>query len=141
MVGVGLSRAMVRPWELGGGPPYPFAFAYTNGILAWPRVVGMQAGPSSLAFGIMLLIWLIASRERRKGSLGILVVLFALWGLAWEASYALVGLGGVVLAAYNLWRGPGRAQTLSWAMALLISAPLALLQGGTLTDMARSLLF
>jgi hypothetical protein len=141
MVGVGLSRAMVRPWELGGGPPYPFAFAYTNGILAWPRFVGMQAGPSSLALAVMLLIWLIASRERRRASLAILVVLFALWGLAWEASYALVGLAGVILAAYSLWRGSERAHTLSWAIALLISAPLALFQGGTLTGVARSLLF
>ena len=141
MIGVGLSRALIRPWDLEGGPPYPFAFAYTNGILAWPRFVGMQAGPSSLGLAIMLLIWLLASREKRRASLGILVVLFALWGLAWEASYALVGLAGVLLAAYSLWRGAERAPTLSWVSALALSAPLALLQGGTITQMARSLLF
>jgi len=140
-IDVGFSRAMVRAWEIEGGPPYPFAFAYTNGILAWPRFMGMQAGPSSLALALMLLIWLLASREQRRASLGILVVLFALWGLAWESSYALVGIAGVILAAFSLWRGAERRKTLSWITPLLISAPLVFLQGGTITGMARALLF
>ena len=139
--GAGFSQSMVRPVELGGGPPYAFAFAYNNGILAWPRFMGMQAGPSSLALAVMLLIWLLATRERRRASLGIPAALFALWGLAWESSYVLVGLAGVLLAAFNLRKSADRSQTLSWGIPLLISAPLVFLQGGTITEMARSLLF
>jgi hypothetical protein len=66
-----------------------------------------------------------------------------LWGLTWETSYVLF-MGGILLAAiYQFWRDrslPSGAfrQAL---MAVLLSLPIALFQGGLLTETARQLLF
>jgi hypothetical protein len=140
LIGVGFSRALVRPWLLEGGPPYAFAFAYTNGILAWPRFVAIQAGPSSFGLAVMLLIWLLSSYEKRRASLALMAVLFSVWALAWESSYAMAGIAGVLLLVYGFWKREALKRYLPGTVALLISAPISLLQGGTITQMASRLI-
>lgn len=135
VVGMPLSEALRLGIAMGDGPPAPLSYAFMNGI-GWPIVMAVHAGPSTLSLVIMLLVWLTASRIKKPISLIILTILFSLWALVWESSYGLVLLAGLLIAAY--WFITGRKkldEDFKWTLlALILSAPIALLQGGTTTE-------
>jgi hypothetical protein len=139
-LGVSFSGTLTQPWLVDGGPPLPFPFGYMNGITSWPLFVAAQAGPSTMALSIFLMIWLLHDRTKGVISIFILSILFALWALSWETSYALFIAGVGLVTIYQIWKQRDRRKVNPIFIALLISIPLAIIQGGIITEMVRSLL-
>jgi hypothetical protein len=140
VVGMPLSQAILQGLVLKDGPPAPFLYAFMNGI-GWPLVMAIHAGPSTLSFAILLLAWMVAPRLKGPAAALILLILFSFWGLVWESSYGLFVIGGLGAALYWAWKGKwGQQPAVRWiTLALVLSIPVALLQGGTITEMARGL--
>lgn len=142
VVGMPLSLAIRQGIIIGDGPPAPFLYAFMSGI-GWPVVMAIQAGPSTMSLVLLLLTWLLAPRIKRPAALFILVIMFSLWAIVWESSYGVFLAAGVITGLYWLWqRSDGTENMYRWvAMALLISAPIALFQGGTITEIVRKIMF
>ena len=139
-LGVSFSGTLTQPWLVDGGPPIPFPFAFMNGITSWPLIMAAQAGPSTLALSIFLLIWLLHDRTKDVISILVISILFALWALSWETSYALFISGWGLITIYQIWKYRDRRMVNPTLIALLISIPLVIVQGGIITEMVRSLL-
>jgi hypothetical protein len=140
VVGMPLSQALLQGLVLKDGPPAPFLYAFMNGI-GWPLVMAIHAGPSTLSFAILLLAWMVAPRLKGPSAVLVLLILFSFWAVVWESSYGLFVIAGLAAAAYWGWKhGWSQQPFVRWiALALLLSIPFALLQGGTITEMARNL--
>jgi hypothetical protein len=136
-----LPRALTSAWGIDGGPPQGLPFAFVNGILQ-PFVLYLQAGPVSLGLICLLLLLTLYPTRSTRWSWVVLVALLALWALAAEAEYVLFAIG-LALALVFLWarrKDSADRVGLRSAFAILgLSAGIALLQGGTLTEMARSI--
>jgi hypothetical protein len=131
------TSALLAGLDSSTGPPFPFNIAYLNSIKSWPRFIALQAGPGTLAIVILILIWLLASRSKRSYSFLILIILFSMWGLSWEATYGLFLLGGIVVTIIN-WIGSRKISTISpVSLAMFLSVPVVLIQGGTITELLR----
>jgi len=141
MAGFPVSQAIRQAYILQDGPPTPFYFGFLNGF-GWPLVMNIHIGSSTYSFILFLLIWMLASRMQRRSSILVLSLLLALWALVWESSYGAFLMAGVIAAAYWIWKQKrGQDGWVGWmAAALLISLPLAILQGGTVTELARAAL-
>ena len=139
-LGVSFSGTLTQPWLVDGGPPIPFPFAFMNGITSWPLIMAAQAGPSTLALSIFLLIWLLHDRTKDVISILVISILFALWALTWETSYALFISGWGLITIYQIWKHRDRRMFNPTLISLLISIPLVIVQGGIITEMVRSLL-
>jgi hypothetical protein len=138
-LGVSFSETLTQPWLVDGGPPIPFPFAFMNGITSWPLIMAAQAGPSALALSIFLLIWLLHDRTKDVIAIFVITILFALWALSWETSYALFISGWGLITIYQFWKHRDRRKLNPTLMALMISIPLVIVQGGIITEMVRSL--
>lgn len=134
------SQALLASWPVDGGPPIPYPFAFINGILQ-PFVMAHQ-GPSTFSVLFFLLLWVLFPRISGRASIACLAAVLAMWALVWESSYALLALGLVGFAGvYYVKKRHLQLPNLTAALvALLASAPLVLLQGGTFTEMARGML-
>jgi hypothetical protein len=140
LIGKPFSEALLAGWPVDGGPPFPYLFAFLNGILQ-PFVMAHQ-GPNTFSLLILLLLWLLLPRLAGRWSGLILAPVLAMWALAWETSYALFLIGLFGMTIFYYWRS--RTLELPYLKvalwAAVASIPLALLQGGTFTEMARGLL-
>jgi hypothetical protein len=151
--GAPFSQALLQGWPLDGGPPVPILFAYVNGIFS--PLTMQQAGSSLLSAAILILLLLIFPRIAHRFTWTLLGIVLALWALVWETSYGLFAIGGA--AALVVWtimqvradRSPG-GKFISFVktlvlhpgfLALAVSVPFALLQGGTLTETLRQAVF
>lgn len=136
-----LPRALTSTWGIDGGPPQALPFAFVNGILQ-PLVLYLQAGPVSLGLICLLLLLTLYPTRSTRWSWVVLVALLALWALSAEAEFVLFAMG-LALACLFLWarrKDSVDLVGLRTALAVLgLSAGVALLQGGTLTEMARSI--
>jgi len=140
VVGMPLSEALRLGITMGDGPPTQLGYAFMNGI-GWPAAMAVNAGPSTLSLVIMVLVWLTASRIKKPLSFLILTILFSMWALVWESSYGLVLLAGLFIAVY--WLITGRKnldEKFKWTLlAMVISAPIAIFQGGSITEIFRKI--
>lgn len=141
LIGKPFSDALISGWPVDGGPPMAYMFGFLNGIME-PMVMAHQ-GPNTFSVLILLLLWLLLSQLANRWSTLILVAIFSMWALAWEASYGLFMLGLFAFAALYWWRE--RTLNLPYLkpalIAALVSIPVVLLQGGTFTELARDLIF
>ncbi len=137
-----LSEMLSASWLADGAPPVDFLFAFMSGV-ADPLSIA-HAGLHILHVILLFLVLLLAGRMRSPISFLVLVMLFGLWALVWETSYLLFVLGGTLASLHSLrlhgWRLWTTWPALPLAAALLLSVPVALLQGGVLTELARLLL-
>lgn len=140
LIGLPFSQALLAGWPVDGGPPMPYPFAFLNGILQ-PFVMAHQ-GPNTMSVLILLLLWLLIPRQNGRVAVAVLAAVMAMWALVWESSYALLALGLVGFATiyYLLKRNLNLPYLASTLLALGLSVPLALLQGGTFTELARGML-
>jgi hypothetical protein len=141
LIGKPFSAALSSPWPVDGGPPLPYMFGFLNGIMD-PMVMAHQ-GPNILAVLILLLVWLLIPRLSARESLLLLAVLFSTWALAWETTYGLFVLGLIVYSAVTFWKNGdlNQPQMKPMLFAAALSIPIVLLQGGTLTELARDFVF
>jgi hypothetical protein len=131
------SQVMTSLRPESSGPPVSFINAYMNGIEAWPLFVSIQAGPGTLSFICLFLIWLLANRSARRYSFLILVMIFSIWALAWESTFGLFVVGAVLVTLYFWWKQGNIRSIRQEAWALLLSLPIVIFQGGTVTQILR----
>jgi hypothetical protein len=131
------TSALLAGLESFTGPPFSFNIAYMNSIKSWPRFISLQAGPSTLAIVILFIVWLLASRSKRKLSFIILIMLFSIWGLSWEATYGLFLIGGTAVTIINWIRSRKISSIPQVSLAMFLSIPVVILQGGTVTELLR----
>lgn len=140
-IGKPFSEALASGWTIDGGPPMDYIFGFLNGIMD-PLVMAHQ-GPNIFSVLIFLLLWLLLTRLKQRGSFLLIALCFATWALAWETTYALFVVGLFLFAGMSWWRWKSlEFENFKPALyAALLSFPIVLLQGGTLTEMARNLIF
>jgi hypothetical protein len=140
-IGKPFSEALISGWTIDGGPPMQYMFGFLSGLME-PFVMAHQ-GPNILSIFILLLVWLLLPRLSTRWAALPLAAVLGMWALTWETTYALFIIGLFLFAAIYYWRQRNLAlpdlKPVLWAA--LLSAPIALLQGGTLTEMARDLFF
>ncbi len=141
LIGRPFSEALFSPWLVDGGPPMPYIFGFLNGVMD-PLVMAHQ-GPNTYSVLIFLLVWLLALRLNNRWGVACLAVVLAMWALVWEATYALFMLGlfafvGLVFLRERKLVLPQMRPVLG---AALISGLLVLVQGGTITELVRELIF
>jgi hypothetical protein len=134
-----LATALLGNWKIDGAGPLPFPFAFYTGINQ-PYVMA-YTGISGSGILILLVLLLIFTRGRYWTSALVSVALLAALAIANEIALLLLLLGfGIVIVVWLIrnqsWRLP--RGLLSWTGVLVISGVFALLQGGLLTEIARS---
>jgi len=142
VVGMPLSQAIYQGVVLDDGPPAPFLFAFM-GSFGWPFVMALQIGPSVFSFIILLLVWMLAPRMKGKAAAAVLMILFSFWAIVWESSYGLFLIAGLIMTVITLWnQSRGTEKWVRWTIiALLLSIPFAIFQGGTITETIRKIGF
>lgn len=140
-IGKPFSEALAAGWTIDGGPPVDYIFGFLNGIMD-PLVMAHQ-GPNIFAVLIFLLVWLLLTRQAKPWSFLLVAILFSMWALAWETTYALFIVGLLLYAGLNYWqqRNLNQPHLKATLYAALLSFAVVLLQGGTFTEMARDMLF
>lgn len=139
-IGLPFSKAIFTDWIIGGGPPNPYPYGFVNGIFR-PLLMA-HSGTSTFAFAVVLMIWLLISSDMKKSSFWIFALLFAQLALIWETTYGLLMLAIGITFVWNFLIKHSKDNT--WFKTLfkaaLISIPIVLLQGGTFTEIAHSMI-
>ena len=139
-----LAEALFRSWVIDGGPPVPFPYAFANGILN--PLTFDWAGASSLPLLAILLIFMFSGRRNLK-PVGILLLGSAVLSLALSAEhiFVLVELGVGIAALIFIFKQKTSfrqiASTFAGQLLLIVIAAglLSLVQGGVITEIARSI--
>ncbi len=137
-MGLPFSKALFADWVIGGGPPHAYPFGFINGIMK-PLIMS-HSGTESLAFAIVLMIWLFTSVQWKPSAKWILAILFAQLALTWETNYALLA---IVIACLLLVKILIHKKSKNSVLQMLVcsgilSIPLVLLQGGTIHEIVKS---
>ena len=148
-----LIDALIRPWAIVGGGPLPFPFAYHNGLFV--PIISILGSTGALPFlTILLLLLIVPRRELSWAGAAALTLLMANLALSAEHLFAFLWIGLAVVLLTTAWQDrrqslPGQQQQarrllrsvwLRWAAVLAVSAALSLVQGGFITESARSVL-
>jgi hypothetical protein len=140
-----LISALARPWVIEGGGPFPFPFAFHNGIFI--PVIFMLGSSGAMPFFTTLLLLLLADRHRfSMASVAIFSLIFASLALSAEHLFVFLWVG-IALAGSAAILIKRRSQApvsnqlwLPWGAILAISGVLSAFQGGYLTEAAHNLL-
>jgi hypothetical protein len=138
-----LAQALSRSWVIDGGPPVPIPYAFANGILN--PLTFDWAGASSLPLLAVILILMLSGRLRLKWS-GLLILFSAFLSLALSAEHIFIlvnlGVGFAILVMIARRQISLRKIMFSfWGQLLavvIIAAALSLVQGGVITELART---
>jgi hypothetical protein len=136
-----LSAALTSPWNIDGGGPIAFPFAFING-LASPLTLAMSA-TSALNFVTIMLLLMLSRRWRDARGGVVMVILLA--SLAFIAEYDYVVLFPALVLAWIVYciikRSLQWPRSLTrWAVALAVSAVFVAFQGGVLTQIIEGFL-
>jgi hypothetical protein len=140
-----LISALARPWIIEGGGPFPFPFAFHNGIFV--PVIFVLGSTGAMPFFTTLLLLLLGHHHRfTLGSIAIFSLIFASLALSAEHLFVflwigifLAGLGAFLLNRRS--QSPLPAQLWRpWAAILAASAVLSAIQGGYLTEAAHNVM-
>ncbi len=131
------SLSAVLPMEASPKIGYPFAFL--DGIN--PSYVMAHGGEGTIIPFLFMLALLLIGRSTRRLAVVLYAILFSFWGLASETSFVLFGIGwgGMALVKFIRQRKAFLQDPafLFPTLGLLLSIPLILAQGGTITAMAQ----
>ena len=133
-MGADLSTMLGRFWNTQGGGPIPFPFAFINGI--FPPLNFALGGGGALPQMTVVLLLLLARRRWRPSTGLVYGLALASLALTGEHLFALLWAG--FLAASLLGRRPP-VRFAGWGWVLWPSLAFALLGGGVITEVARSL--
>ncbi len=131
-----LFEALTRPWVLEGAGPFPYPFAFVNGVN--PPLVMALGGFGALPVLLLVLLLLTGSRWKHWAG-GILVtILFAALALTNEVLFGLLAGGALIVLIVSLVVRRRWARSLwPWVIVAAAAGGLSLVQGGILTDVAR----
>ena len=137
-----LVEALAGSWVVAGSGPIPFPFAFVNGVNA-PAIM-THNGYGLLPGVILLLLLLLAGKQRTWKTVFPLATLLASLALANEVDFILLYLG--ILLVGVLWviqnktiRPPASARF--WISVIILSGIFTLLQGGMATEVLYGRLF
>jgi hypothetical protein len=147
--GTDLYTILSSPWKIEGGGPFPFPFAFVNGV--FPSLSFALGGSGALPQMTVLLLLLLAGRSRRPLAALVYALVLAslaltgehLFGMIWAGIFLATMIIIVQAARSRRHAVPIRqaARRLAlWGAVLLVSAVLALTGGGVITEIARGLL-
>lgn len=149
--GPDLFTVLYSPWKIEGGGPFPFPFAFTNGVAQPLNMALASAGALPQA---TLLLLLLLARRRWTPLQGILYgLLLASLALTAEHIFGFI-LGGVALTGLGIllkfWRDKARhfsarwntalAQLGNWLWVLVPAVLLAVVAGGVIHGVLRDLI-
>jgi hypothetical protein len=129
-----LISALSRPWIIEGGGPFPFPFAFHNGIFV--PVMFALGSTGAMPFFTTLLLLLLGHHHRfTLGSTAVFSLIFAfLW-------IGIFLAGSAAFLLNRRWQSPIPAQLWRpWAAILAISGVLSAVQGGYLTEAMHNML-
>ena len=140
-----LAAAISRPWVIDGAPPVPIPYAFANGI-SNPLTFDW-GGAASLPFLAMILILMLSGRLKLKWS-GLLLLGSAFLSLALSAEHIFIlldfGIGLAVFILILLRRFSPRQIMSSFfgqfIGIIFFATALSLVQGGVITELARTYL-
>jgi hypothetical protein len=136
-----LQSLLNGPWLIEGSGPVPFPFAFVSGI-SQPAILAL--GGFGIFYGVILLVLiLVAPHLRSPWAWPLIVILLSSLSLANEIFFVSMSAGLFLMAAF--WAVTRRSikfpsSLRSWMIAFASAALVAFLQGGALTDLAKSLL-
>lgn len=134
------SQALFMKFTVIPGPPTPYLFGFYNGIYSSYHL--FHTGEYTLTIAILVLIWLLSTRISSWKCLPILVSLWAHLSLTSESAYGLIALAIAPIFIY--WKAISRAalpKSLNiLSIALLISIPIAIFQGGAVTELIKDVI-
>ena len=137
-----LAAALNSTWTVSGGPPVGIPFAFVNGMNE-PLVLGIQAATAPMARALLFMLLLTLRRDRSAWAMLVWTSTLALLALTWETDFLVYGGTLLGIAVWlRFWRrGMLLGRSLKWAAASVAAAGLiSLVQGGTLTEIARGAL-
>jgi hypothetical protein len=136
-----LIQGLRSAWIVEGGPPTAIPFAYVSGVLQ-PFSISMHSPAIGMSRALLALFVLLGGRTRGGRGVISLGLILAAWALAWETDFLLAGVGSAALAG-ALWfrkpRQPAYRLALRLLGAFALAGVLAIVQGGTLTEIVRLL--
>jgi hypothetical protein len=138
--GANLYSALVSKWNIEGGGPVPFPFAFVNGIYS-PMVMHWN-GMGEIPLVILLLLLLTYRRWNGWRSVVVTTALLAALALANEVWLGMLGMACLIIVFIEIihrrtFRLPKNLLTL--LAALILAGLIALVQGGVLTGVARNI--
>jgi hypothetical protein len=140
-----LALALHKPWVFEGGGPVALSFAYHNGIFV-PVFFNLGSTGAMPFMTVLLLLLLLPRGHFSKAGLLVWALLFATLALSAEHLFAVIWVGIVLAAGLSLifhkrlGKSIPKSLTYQWGVILFLSAILALVQGGFITETARNLL-
>lgn len=141
--GTTLAEALFHAWAVEGGPPLAYPFAFVNGLLE-PGILLLNAVNGLMPYAVILFLLLTATRWREPAWAGaISLMALAADHLMGETDLplGLAALGGVSLVwmlRYRRWNLPSGLR--AWWVIGLGAAGLAMLEGGTWSDLVQRVL-
>ncbi len=140
-----LAQALPRSWVIEGGPPLPIPYAFANGIIN--PLTFDWAGSASLPVLALILVLMLAGRRRLEPA-GVLLSAAAVLSLALSAEhiFVLLVLGAGLAALLMIFRQPGTLRRVLSSfpgqslLSILVVVLLSLVQGGVITEIARTFL-
>lgn len=125
------AKILFAPWTVGGGPPQPFIYGFTNSLNSGYILNHMGEFPLNLI--ILLLLWYLADKFTSAKAVPVFAILFAHLALTYESTYGLL-LVSLALAGARLFLRKKSIPKAFWlfTLAAAISLPFAIFQGGSL---------
>ncbi len=133
-----LAEALLRPWEIDGGGPMGFPFAYRSGIVQ-PAVMA-HGGVGAMPLLLVLLFLLLYRHWTRWQGFAVAVVLLAASALVNEVFFLALLPNLIVAVAARLLlmrKMHVPRSSLPWMIALVVALAAAAVQGGVLTALVR----
>jgi len=133
-----LFDALSLPWRVEGSGPIPFPFAFANGVDS-PSIMAHNGYGVSAGL-IMLLLILLAGRQKTWKAGIVFTILLASLALANEVNFALLYIG--ILIAAVLWAIQNKTfrpapSMWSWVVIIIVAGICTTLQGGLITEVLR----
>lgn len=134
-----------RPWVAEGSGPFPFPFAFHNGIFL-PIIFTLGSSGAMPFFTVIEMLLLAKGRRFSVASSILLGLMFATLALSAEHLFVLLWIGialaGGIGMVRNRLRGKPAPRDLliSWGIILFTSGVLSVVQGAYITEAVRSLL-
>lgn len=125
------SQILFAPWTVGGGPPQPFIYGFTNSLNA--SYILNHMGEFPLALIIFLLLWYLADKFTSVKAVPLFAILFAHLALTYESTYGLLLVSLAFTGAlFIIRKKPIPKAFWLFTLAAAISLPFAIFQGGSL---------
>lgn len=133
-----LFDALALPWRVEGSGPIPFPFAFANGVDS-PAIMAHNGYGVSAGL-IMLLLILLAGRQKTWKAGIPLTILLASLALANEVNFGLLYMGILMTAA--LWAIQNKTirpapSMWGWIVVIILAGIVTALQGGLITEVLR----